>query len=115
MEKPNGLTIIEKEEAVEMLKPLSVRKLWGGVGPMMENELNRLGLYYIGGDIQNYDEEVLVELFGKRGKEIYDFSHGIDNRPVEYDASNQSIGEEETFSKDIEDINYLIEYLKSIP
>lgn len=110
MEKPNGLTIIEKEEAVEMLKPLSVRKLWG-VGPMMENELNRLGLYYIG-DIQNYDEEVLVELFGKRGKEIYDFSHGIDNRPVEYDASNQSIGEEETFSKDIEDINYLIEYLK---
>ncbi len=49
MEKPNGLTIIEKEEAVEMLKPLSVRKLWGGVGPMMENELNRLGLYYIGG------------------------------------------------------------------
>ena len=111
MEKPNGFTIIKKAEAIEILRPLSVRKLWG-VGPMMENELNRLGLYYIE-DIQNYDLEVLVKLFGKRGKEIYDFSHGIDNRPVEYSALNQSIGEEETFSKDVEDIKYLIEYLKS--
>ncbi|NMB08708.1 MAG: DNA polymerase IV [Tissierellia bacterium] len=111
MDKPDGLTIIKKEEAIEILKPLSVRKLWG-VGPMMESELNRLGLYYIE-DIQNYDLDVLVSLFGKRGKEIYDFSFGIDYRPVEYNVSNQSIGEEETFSGDIEDIDYLIEYLKN--
>lgn len=110
IEKPNGLTIIEKEEAINFLKPLPVRKLWG-VGPKMESELNRLGIYYIG-DIQNYDPKVLISLFGKRGKEVYDFSHGVDNRPVEYNVSNQSIGEEETFDKDLDNINHLIEYLE---
>ncbi|NMB08605.1 MAG: DNA polymerase IV [Tissierellia bacterium] len=111
MEKPNGLTIIKKEEVIEVLKPLSVRKLWG-VGPKMESELNKLGIYYIG-DIQNYDPNVLISLFGKRGQEIYDFSHGIDNRPVEYNVLNQSIGEEETFKEDIDNIKYLIEYVEN--
>ncbi len=49
----------------------------------------------------------------KGEKKFNDFSFGIDHRPVEYNVSNQSIGEEETFSGDIEDIDYLIEYLKN--
>lgn len=110
IEKPNGLTIIKEEEALEFLKPLPVRKLWG-VGPKMESELHRLGIYYIG-DVQNYDVDVLISLFGKRGEEIFDFSHGIDHRPVEYNVLNQSIGEEETFREDIENIEELIEYIE---
>ena len=111
IEKPDGLTIIKKDEIIEFLKPLPVSKLWG-VGPKMEREMNKLGIYYIG-DIQNYDRDVLVSLFGKRGKELYDFSYGIDYRPVEHHILNQSIGEEETFQEDIEDINILIDKLKS--
>ncbi|HSH36263.1 DNA polymerase IV, partial [Schnuerera sp.] len=57
IKKPNGLTVIKKGEAMEFLKPLSVSKLWG-VGPKMERELNKLGIYYIG-DIQGYDVDVL--------------------------------------------------------
>lgn len=111
MEKPDGLTVIDKEGAVDMLKPLSVRKIWG-VGPRMEGELNRLGLYYIK-DIQNYDSKILVARFGKRGREIYNFSLGIDPRPVGDSVVNQSIGEEETFSQDIEEIGQLGEYLRN--
>lgn len=110
MDKPDGLTVIKKEDVLEILKPLSVRKIWG-VGPRMENELNKLGLYYVE-DIQNYDPEILEFKFGKKGKEIYDFSFGIDNRPVEDNVSNQSIGEEETFLEDTMDKNVLVEYLK---
>ena len=109
--KPNGFTVIKEEEILEFLKPLPVTKLWG-VGPKMEREMNKLGIYYIG-DIQNYDVDVLISIFGKRGKELYDFSYGIDHRPVEDYVLNQSIGEEETFQEDIKDMNILIDKLKS--
>ncbi len=111
MDKPDGLTIIRKDEVVELLEPLPVTKLWG-VGPSMERELNKLGIYYIG-DIQRYDKNVLISIFGKRGKEIYDFSYGIDHRPVEDHILNQSIGEEETFREDIGDMDFLIDRLNS--
>ena len=111
VEKPDGFTVIKKENIIQFLKPLPVTELWG-VGPKMERELNKLGIYYIE-DIQNYDVDVLVSLFGKRGKELYDFSHGIDNRPVDDNILNQSIGEEETFLEDVEDIDILVNKLKS--
>lgn len=109
--KPNGFTIINKDNVIQLLEPLSVTKLWG-VGPKMERELNKLGIYSIG-DMQSYDINVLISIFGKRGKELYEFSHGIDNRPVEDYVLNQSIGEEETFREDIEDINILISKLNT--
>lgn len=111
IKKPDGLTIIKKEEIKNFLKPLPVTKLWG-VGPKMERELNKLGIYFIG-DIQNYDVDVLISLFGKRGKELFDFSNGLDSRPLEDHLLSQSIGEEETFLEDIEDENILIDKLKT--
>ena len=105
MEKPDGLTIIRQEDAIEVLKPLQLRKLWG-VGPKTERELNRLGIYTIG-DLQCYDVNVLIDKFGKRGEELLQFSLGIDNRPVERNITSQSIGEEETFPEDISDIDFL--------
>lgn len=105
MEKPNGLTIIRQEEAIQFLKPLPINKLWG-VGPKTEEELNRIGIYTIG-DLQNYDMEVLFEKFGKRGEELMQFSLGIDDRPIERNITCQSIGEEETFSKDIINMSIL--------
>ncbi len=110
IEKPDGFTVIREEEVIQFLRPLPVTKLWG-VGPKMEKELNKLGIYYIG-DIQNYDVDVLIALFGKRGKELYEFSFGVDYRPVEDHVLNQSIGEEETFREDVDDVDVLIHKLK---
>lgn len=108
--KPDGFTIIQQEDAVEFLKPLSIRKLWG-VGPQTEKELNRLGIYCIG-DLQNYDEAVLIKKFGKRGKELSEYSKGVDHRPVETNNNFQSIGEEETFPHDIDNKELLLEKLQ---
>lgn len=108
--KPDGLTVINKEEVIDFLKPLPVSKLWG-VGPRMNRELNKLGIYTVL-DVQKYDMEILIKKFGKRGKEIYNFSFGIDHRPVEPHLVNQSIGEEETFLKDVNDIDILCHKLK---
>lgn len=109
--KPDGLTVISKDEILSFLRPLPVTKIWG-VGPKMNKELNKLGIYYIE-DIQNYDVEVLISLFGKRGKEIYEFSYGIDERPVEPSNLSKSVGEEETFLEDVCDIDVLLKALKS--
>lgn len=108
--KPNGFTVITKEDIIEFLRPLPVSRLWG-VGPRMERELNKLGIYYIE-DIQRYDVNVLVSIFGKRGKELYDFSYGIDPRPVEQHTINQSIGEEETFQEDVKNPKVLMDKLE---
>lgn len=106
MEKPNGLTFIGEKEAVEVLKPLPINKILG-VGPMMERELNRLGIYYIE-DLQNYNPKILVSKFGKKGKDLYKYSLGIDSRSVERNEDAQSIGEEETFHRDISDREELL-------
>lgn len=110
LEKPDGFTVIRQEEAMEFLKPLPIRKLWG-VGPKTEKELNRMGIYTIG-DLQDYDIKVLVDRFGKKGRELSYFSKGIDNRPVEIDITTQSIGEEETFKEDISNVEILDHKLK---
>lgn len=110
VEKPDGLTIIKKEDIINFLKPLQVSKLWG-VGPRMERELNKLGIYIVE-DVQKYNLDILIKKFGKKGKEIYNFSFGIDNRPVETHLVSQSIGEEETFLKDINDIGILCKKLR---
>lgn len=105
IEKPDGLSIIRKKGAVEFLKPLPIRKLWS-VGPKTEKELKRMGIYTIG-DLQNYDMEVLVDKFGKKGRELSYFAKGIDNRPVEVGIMTKSIGEEETFLEDISNLDTL--------
>lgn len=105
MDKPDGLTIIKKDSALDILKPLPIRKLWG-VGPKTEKVLNRMGIYTIR-DIQNYDEDVLVDRLGKKGKELIMFANGVDNRRIQGDSLPQSISEENTFSQDIEDLSYI--------
>ncbi|WP_252187712.1 DNA polymerase IV [Anaeromonas frigoriresistens] len=107
MDKPNGMTIINKEDSLNILKPLPIRKLWG-VGPKTEKALNRMGIYKIS-DIQDYDEKVLVDRLGKKGKELMMFAKGIDNRKVEGQSLPQSISEENTFSYDIENLQYIHE------
>lgn len=107
-QKPNGFMIITKEEAGKFLLPLPVRKLWG-VGPKTENELNKLGIYYIK-DLLNYDHNVLIDRFGKKGVELLSLAQGKDDRPVENKHRRKSIGEEMTFESDIDDMNILLKY-----
>ncbi len=109
MDKPNGITIISKKDTDKILKPLKVGKIFG-VGPKMVEELNTLGIYYIE-DIQNYDRDVLEKKFGKRGKDIYEFSYGRDLRELDCNEVTQSIGEEETFLEDVSEIDFLYKKL----
>jgi DNA polymerase-4 len=109
--KPNGVTVITKEEVEGFLLPLPVRKLWG-VGPKTENELKKLGIYYIK-DLANYDQDIIIDRFGKKGFELLNFAKGKDDRLVENKYRRKSIGEETTFDTDIDDVNILLQYAEN--
>ncbi|WP_053957531.1 DNA polymerase IV [Inediibacterium massiliense] len=110
-EKPNGFTIIKKDEIEKFLGPLPIRKLWG-VGPKTEKELHKLGLYHIE-DILRYNPQILKKKFGKKGLELFQYAKGKDDRSVENKNRTKSIGEESTLKKDTRDLKILKEFIKN--
>jgi len=100
-DKPDGLTLIEPGTAKERLASLPVGRLWG-VGPSLERKLHSMGMKYVS-DLQNSGLERLAQRLGDTGEHLYRLSIGQDHRPVVPDREAKSIGQEQTFSQDIED------------
>jgi DNA polymerase-4 len=96
--KPRGFSIIGREEAKEMLAPLSVRKIHG-VGSVTARRMEAGGLSTIG-DLQQLSERELTTRFGKFGARLAQFSHGRDERRVTPWRPTKSISAETTFRSD---------------
>ncbi|NLT95962.1 MAG: DNA polymerase IV, partial [Clostridia bacterium] len=109
MEKPDGFTVITKENIIEKVWPLSVKKLWG-IGAKSAEKLWQLNIKTIG-QVAKSDPQVLIKALGSWGLEIYNLANGIDPRPVIPEREAQSIGHETTFSQDIADEDFLIAVL----
>lgn len=97
--KPDGMTTIHPDRALDFLAQLRVEKLWG-VGPRTAEKMHYMGIF-TGGDLREVSLQHLMEVFGKMGKVYYDFARGIDNRPVETEWIRKSVGCERTFLEDI--------------
>ena len=111
-EKPDGLTIVKRENVKAFLVPLCVRKLlW--VGKKTEERLNKLGISTIG-DLVNYDPSILVEKFGVSGTQLYLSAQGIDNSKVQERWERKSISREITFEEDASDFALILETLDAI-
>lgn len=99
LEKPNGLVILQKESAKDLIKDLPIRALWG-VGKKTAAELNALGFFKVG-QIAAAELSFLVEHFGNLAYRLQDLANGRDDRVVETDRLAQSIGNEITFEQDL--------------
>lgn len=99
LEKPDGLVIIREENVREVLRPLSVRRLWG-VGQFTATQLAGLGITTIG-DVADAPVERLAKVLGKQAYTLKELADGIDKRKVEPVRKVQSVGNEETFATDI--------------
>ncbi len=99
--KPNGLTTIPPEKALDFLSSLPIRKFFG-VGKVTEKKMLSLGIR-TGHDLHQIEEERLVFHFGKTGSFLFNIVRGIDNRPVESEQIRKSIGSETTLSSDTDD------------
>ena len=97
--KPDGMTTIHPDRALDFIAQLRVEKLWG-VGPRTAEKMRYMGIF-TGGDLREVSLQHLIEVFGKMGKVYYDFARGIDNRPVETEWIRKSVGCERTFLEDI--------------
>jgi DNA polymerase IV len=99
--KPDGLTVISQEEAPAFLEALPIEKFFG-VGKVKAAKLRELGIQ-TGADLKHIGEERLRNLFGKHGGQLYRYSCGVDDRPVEPVRERKSVGKEVTLEHDIPD------------
>ena len=100
--KPDGLVVVGPDETAEFLAPLSVGKLWG-VGPKTARRLQDRNLKTIG-DVAAAPVAELRRALGGWGDVIHELARGIDERPVEPAREAKSLSAEETFPKDLHDV-----------
>ncbi len=97
--KPDGLTIIHPDKALDFIAQLKIEKIWG-IGQKTAEKMHRMGIF-TGLDLRNTSLSRLSQEFGKMGQMFYDFSRGIDNRPVISEWERKSVSCEQTFESDI--------------
>lgn len=100
--KPDGMRVVEPGGELAFLHPLPLRSLWG-IGPATEQRLARFGVITVG-DLAAVPEESLVDALGRaHGHQLHELAWNRDERPVEPDRETKSIGQEETFPRDVYD------------
>ena len=100
--KPKGNLHVSEPMVRGFLNPLSIRKI-PMLGEVTFNLLSRIGIR----NIQTLSEmpaEVLQQMIGKNGLELWKKANGIDNNPVEPYRERKSISTEHTFDQDTIDI-----------
>ncbi|MFL9924215.1 DNA polymerase IV [Herbaspirillum lusitanum] len=100
LDKPNGLTMLCREDIALRIWPLQARKI-NGIGPKAAEKLTALGIHTVG-DLAQAEPELLRAHFGRSYSEwLYNASHGIDERPVVTSSEPKSISRETTFERDL--------------
>ncbi|OCB76996.1 DNA polymerase IV [Flavobacterium piscis] len=100
--KPVGNLQIAENEVQGFLNPLSIQKI-PMVGAVTFQLLSRIGVRKIQ-TLSEMPPEVLQQMIGKNGLDIWKKANGIDHTPVEPYTERKSISTEHTFSQDTIDI-----------
>jgi DNA polymerase-4 len=96
--KPKGNLEIPEGSVRSFLNPLSIQKI-PMVGDVTFQLLSRIGIRTIQ-TLSEMPAEVLQQMIGKNGAELWKKANGIDNTPVEPYTERKSISTEDTFSQD---------------
>lgn len=103
--KPHGGLEVAGGEEKSFLAPLPIQKL-----PMVGEQTGKL-LYDMGvetvGTLSQIPIEMMTNLLGKNGIELWRRANGIDESPVVPYRESVSVGTENTFEKDTIDIEFL--------
>lgn len=100
--KPNGLLVVEPENALAFLHPLPINALWG-VGAKTAEVLKRRGLHTVG-EVADTPVASLVSALGEvAGRQLHELAWGRDPRKVSTERTEKSIGREHTFETDVRD------------
>jgi DNA polymerase-4 len=100
LDKPDGLTLLDRDDIPSRIWPLPVRKI-NGIGPKAGEKLAALGLATIA-DLTRAEPALLQSHFGRGYAEwLHAAANGIDERPVVTRSEPKSISRETTFERDL--------------
>jgi DNA polymerase IV len=112
LNKPNGQAVITPKNGPGFVGQLPVKK-FHGVGSATAEKMHRLGVE-TGADLKAKSLPFLNQHFGKSGAYFYGIARGIDERQVRPDRVRKSVGAEDTFGEDIDDLAPAIAELKPL-
>ena len=108
LKKPDGLTIIQKDEVERILEDLPVASLFG-IGPKLEEELRSIGIVTCG-QLGRFPVSFLNKRFGAIGERLHEMGLGLDDSPVvpfDEEEDAKSISHSVTLEEDTSDPNLL--------
>jgi DNA polymerase IV len=106
LQKPDGLVVVPPGSELDVLHPLPVTRL-GGVGPATAERLHQIGVKTVA-DLASKSLTDLVSLAGKaHGTGLYALARAEDDRAVVTDRGVKSVSHEETFERDLTDLDVL--------
>jgi len=105
IKKPDGLFLVEADEAEKFLELLPIREI-PGIGPKTEKLFNDKGVKIVK-DLKGFSKEELKEALGKWGEALYSKIRAIDDSPIVENREVKSIGEQATFPCDSRDFIYI--------
>jgi DNA polymerase IV len=108
--KPDGKFTVPPDQIENFITHIPVERI-PGIGKVTAKRLHDMGLKTCL-DLQQYSPGDMIHLFGKFGETLYDFCRGKDDRQIETEYERKSLGTEETYSKDIYDIDEMKEHVK---
>ncbi|GGG05786.1 DNA polymerase IV 2 [Rhizobium wenxiniae] len=112
LNKPNGQAVITPKNGPAFVEALAVKK-FHGVGPATAEKMHKLGIE-TGADLKAQSLQFLTQHFGKSGPYFYGIARGTDDRQVRPDRVRKSVGAEDTFSRDIDDLDRATGELKPL-
>jgi len=112
LDKPDGLSVIHPNKAEAFIEQLPIGKFYG-VGKATQRKMESLGIR-TGADLKQWEEVDLVKKFGKSGHHYYRIARAVDNRSVKSQRTRKSIGKERTFSEDVSDLEWIIQFLNDL-
>ncbi len=107
-QKPDGLTIVQPQDAEAFLAPLPVDCLLG-VGKKTTVRMQQMGIKTVG-DLAKYDCQRLIEVFGKvLGIYFHNAANAVDNEPVVEQGEAESISRIGTLKQDTHDLPFILQ------
>ena len=100
--KPDATTLITRENYRQLLWPLPARDMFF-VGKVTAQKLSAAGINTIG-DIALANPDALEHMLGKQGRQLWEYTNGLDNSPVARASESEkikSVGNGVTFSRDL--------------
>ncbi len=114
LKKPNGITVLTKENIPYFLWPLPVGQMHG-IGKKTTKRLNDEGILTIGDFAKKENYTTIKKLLGRNALIYYNRAHGLDVRKVDLAKhSLQSIGKSSTLRENTDNVDEIKESLRRL-